>query len=59
VLDASRPGLLLRSAAACLIAGIGFLNVADAGWAHAIGVLSLVAFVVLGFLTIVPRDLAA
>ena len=34
-----------------------FLNVADAGWAHAIGVFSLTAFVLLGFMTIVPRDL--
>jgi cytochrome d ubiquinol oxidase subunit II len=59
VLRVSRPGLIGRSALACLIAGIGFLNVAEAGWAHAIGVAALVAFVVLGFLTLVPRDLAA
>jgi cytochrome d ubiquinol oxidase subunit II len=59
VLRVSRPGLLARSAVACLVAGIGFLNVAEAGWAHAIGVASLAAFLVLGFLTIVPRDLAA
>jgi cytochrome d ubiquinol oxidase subunit II len=59
VLRASRPGLLGRSAAACLIAGIGFLNVADAGWAHAVGVVCLFAFVGLGFVLIVPRDLAA
>jgi cytochrome d ubiquinol oxidase subunit II len=57
VLRASRSGLLLRSTAACLVVGIGFLNVADAGWAHLVGVLSLAAFVVLGFVTIVPRDL--
>jgi cytochrome d ubiquinol oxidase subunit II len=59
VLRVSRSGLLLRAALACLVAGFGFLTIADAGWAHAIGVVSLVAFVVLGFLTIVPRDLAA
>jgi cytochrome d ubiquinol oxidase subunit II len=58
VLRMSRPGLLTRSAVACLIAGIGFLNVADAGWAHAIGVLSLTAFMLLTLLVIVPRDLA-
>jgi cytochrome d ubiquinol oxidase subunit II len=55
---ASRPGLLLRSAFACLVVGLGFLNVAEAGWAHAIGAAALVAFVVLGFLALVPRDLA-
>jgi cytochrome d ubiquinol oxidase subunit II len=59
VLRMSKPGLLLRSALACLIAGVGFLNIANAGWAHAVGVFSLLAFVVLGFLTIVPRDLTA
>jgi cytochrome d ubiquinol oxidase subunit II len=59
VIRASRPGLLGRSAVACLLAGVGFLNVAEAGWAHAIGVTAFVAFVVLGFLALVPRDLAA
>jgi cytochrome d ubiquinol oxidase subunit II len=59
VMRASRPGLLGRSAVACLFAGVGFLNVAEAGWAHAIGVTAFVAFVVLGFLALVPRDLAA
>ena len=44
--------LLQRLTIACLIAGVGLLNVADARWAHAIGVLSLVGFVVAGFLTI-------
>jgi cytochrome d ubiquinol oxidase subunit II len=59
VMRASRPGLLGRAAVACLLAGVGFLNVAEAGWAHAIGVTAFVAFVVLGFLALVPRDLAA
>jgi cytochrome bd ubiquinol oxidase subunit II len=57
VLRASRQGLTLRAALACFVAGFGFLTVADAGWAHAIGVFSFAAFVVLGFATIVPRDL--
>jgi cytochrome d ubiquinol oxidase subunit II len=57
--EVTRSGLLERSAAACLIAGIGFLNVADAGWAHALGVGFLLAFVALGFLAVVPRYLAA
>jgi cytochrome d ubiquinol oxidase subunit II len=59
VLRASRGGLLLRGALACLVAGFGFLNVAEAGWAHAIGVVAFVGFVVLAFLALVPRDLAA
>jgi cytochrome d ubiquinol oxidase subunit II len=58
VLAASTSGLLARAAAACLIAGVGFLNVASAEWAHAIGVAALVAFVVLGFLAAIP-DLVA
>lgn len=57
VVRASRAGLLVRSALACLVAGFGFLSVAEAGWAHAIGVAALVGFVVLGFLALVPRDL--
>ena len=56
---ASKPGLLIRSALACLVVGIGFLNVAEAGWAHAVGVAAFVGFVVLGFLALAPRDLAA
>jgi cytochrome d ubiquinol oxidase subunit II len=55
---ASQPGLLVRAALACLVAGLGFLNVADAGWAHAIGVAAFAGFVVLGFLALVPRDLS-
>src|SRR5512133_1400994 len=35
------PRLLVRAAVACLIAGFGLLTVADAGWAHAIGLLCL------------------
>jgi cytochrome d ubiquinol oxidase subunit II len=52
-------GLRARVAVALLIAGIGLLNVAEAGWAHAIGVVCLLAFVVTGFAAIVPRALAA
>jgi cytochrome d ubiquinol oxidase subunit II len=51
---AAKPTLLARVAAACLIAGIGLLNVADARWAHALGVLSLFGFVISGFLAVVP-----
>jgi cytochrome d ubiquinol oxidase subunit II len=50
--------LLGRSAGACLIGGIGFLTVAEAAWAHAIGVASLFAFIVLGFYVTVSSELA-
>jgi cytochrome d ubiquinol oxidase subunit II len=43
----------LRAAIACVIAGAGLLNVADATWAHAVGVLALVAFVLLGARTVI------
>src|SRR5207244_1973137 len=35
------PGLLPRLAIACLVAGIGFTTIANAAWAHTIGVFSL------------------
>jgi cytochrome d ubiquinol oxidase subunit II len=57
-LTLAAQGLLGRAAGACLLAGIGLLNVADAGWAHAIGVVALVAFAVLGFLAAVPALVA-
>ncbi len=51
------PGLLARAAIACLIIGFGLLNVANAQWAHAVGVVSLFAFIVTAFLAIVPPAL--
>jgi cytochrome d ubiquinol oxidase subunit II len=53
---ASRQGLLARAALACLIAGIGLLTVAEAGWAHALGVVSLLGFVALGFPAALPPE---
>jgi cytochrome d ubiquinol oxidase subunit II len=53
-----KPGLLVRTAVACLIAGSGLLNVADARWAHAVGVVSLFAFVIAGFAAILSQALA-
>jgi cytochrome d ubiquinol oxidase subunit II len=44
----SAPGLLARVAGACLLAGFGFLTVAEAGWAHAIGVVALCGFMICG-----------
>jgi cytochrome d ubiquinol oxidase subunit II len=49
--------LLSRAAIACLIAGIGLLNLADARWAHAVGVGCLIGFVVLAIRTIIPAVL--
>jgi cytochrome bd ubiquinol oxidase subunit II len=54
LLAASRTGLLARSALACLAVGVGMLTVAGAGWAHAIGVAALLAFIGLGFAAALP-----
>jgi cytochrome d ubiquinol oxidase subunit II len=56
---ATETGLLGRTALACLIAGFGLLTVAEAGWAHALGLVALAAFVVLGVAAMRPGDLAA
>jgi cytochrome d ubiquinol oxidase subunit II len=52
----TRPALIGRLAAALLIGGFGFLNIADAGWAHAIGVACLLGFVATGFAAAVPLE---
>jgi cytochrome bd ubiquinol oxidase subunit II len=44
-------------AVAFAIAGLGLLNIADADWAHAVGVSCLIGFVVLGFVAVVVRAL--
>jgi len=49
--------LLGRVAIACLIAGFGLLNVADATWAHAAGVVCLFAFLGLAFRAVVVPSL--
>lgn len=46
--------LLGRLAVACLIVALGLLNAADARWAHAVGVLALLAFLLSAFLALVP-----
>jgi cytochrome d ubiquinol oxidase subunit II len=53
------PGIAARAALGCLVVGFGLLTVADAPWAHAIGVVALLAFVVLGFAAVAPGELAA
>ncbi len=52
-LKAVRSGLAARLAVACLVVGFGLLNVADARWAHGVGVVCLLSFVVLGFRAII------
>jgi cytochrome d ubiquinol oxidase subunit II len=52
--ELARPSLYARAAAALLIAGAGLLNVADPGWAHAIGATCLVAFVAVAFRAALP-----
>jgi cytochrome d ubiquinol oxidase subunit II len=52
-----QPGRLApRLAAAFLLAGIGFLTIADAGWAHAIGVACLFSFLFLGYRVVLGGD---
>ncbi len=58
LLGASTPGLLGRIALACLLAGLGFLTVADGRWEHVVGVAALLAFVVVGFLAVAPTEIA-
>jgi cytochrome bd ubiquinol oxidase subunit II len=53
-----RPRLLVRVAAATLIAGFGLLTLADASWAHAVGVVSLFTFMITGFGAIMSDALA-
>jgi cytochrome d ubiquinol oxidase subunit II len=57
VIARSSTGLLVRASGACLVGALGFLTAADAGWAHVIGVLSLIAFVVLGVCAALPLAL--
>ena len=44
--------MLIRVAAACLLAGVGLLNLADATWAHAFGVAALLSFVAVAFIAL-------
>jgi cytochrome d ubiquinol oxidase subunit II len=50
------PGWLGRTAIATLIVGFALLTIADAAWAHAIGVAALFAFMVSAFLWLAPGD---
>ena len=48
------PALAAALAGACLLGGFGFLTVAQAGWAHALGVILLLAAIALGLAAAVP-----
>ncbi len=50
------PELLARLTVASLVAGVGFLSVAETAWAHAIGVISVLAFVAVGFRAVVSPE---
>lgn len=47
---------IARGAIACLVVGLGFLTVADAGWAHAIGVFALLGFAILGAAALIAPE---
>jgi cytochrome bd ubiquinol oxidase subunit II len=57
LLAALVPRSLSRLAIAALTAGVGFLTIADAAWAHAVGVFCLFAFIVAAFPAALPPDL--
>jgi cytochrome d ubiquinol oxidase subunit II len=57
LLSRSAPGTRARLAGVLLLIGVAFLTIADAGWAHAIGVLALLAFIVVGFLAATPAQI--
>jgi len=51
------PRLDARLAVAFLVAGIGFLTIANAAWAHAIGVACFFGFILAGYQAALPPDL--
>jgi cytochrome d ubiquinol oxidase subunit II len=51
------PGALARASSAFLIAGFALLSLADAGWAHAVGIVFLFVFVLLAFPAIIGAAL--
>jgi cytochrome d ubiquinol oxidase subunit II len=56
LLAASAPGLAGRIAAACLIAALGLLTIAEATWAHIAGSVAIVGFIAAGVLAAVPPE---
>jgi len=59
VLASSRRGLAARTAVAGLLGGLGFLTIADAPWAHIVGVVSLAVCALSAIAAVAPAELAA
>jgi cytochrome d ubiquinol oxidase subunit II len=59
VLAAARSGIHARLAGSLVLCGVGLLTVVEGGWAHALGVISLLAFVIVGFWRLPPAQIAA
>jgi cytochrome d ubiquinol oxidase subunit II len=59
MLSTSRQGLYARLAIAGLLGGLALLTAAEAQWAHAVGVTSLVGCMIFAFLAVGPAQLAA
>lgn len=57
--EAASAGAAGRIAIASFIGAIGFLTLADAAWAHAIGIACLVAFALFGFAALAPWQTAS
>ena len=55
MLSSSATGLLGRLSVSSLFGGLGFLTIANAGWAHAVGVVCLFSFMICGFLALETR----
>jgi cytochrome d ubiquinol oxidase subunit II len=58
ILSALTAGIATRAAVALFVASIGFLTLADASWAHAIGVVCLLGFGIAGFVALAPWTVA-
>lgn len=58
IVAASGSGLAARGAGGAFLIGFAMLTLADAGWAHVIGVLAFFCFIGLGFVAVAPAALA-
>ncbi len=59
MISSSRQGLAARTAVAGLLGGLGFLTIADAPWAHIVGVISLGVCALTAIAAVRPAELAA
>jgi hypothetical protein len=59
VLGASVGGIAARLTVAFFVAALGFLTLANASWAHLVGVLCLFGFGFAGFVAVAPWQTAA